>query len=99
MLLASLYFKEGSTNIFQLPCGMLTSTLFVVATITGLSPLGEVFDPTLSTENTFSFGRVNLLNYIEDPHNKDSVEVSGEENIIFLTLWIHIMYFVLALCR
>lgn len=49
MLLASLYFWEGSTNTFQLPCGILTPTLFDVATITGLSPLEETFDPTLLT--------------------------------------------------
>lgn len=88
MLLASLYFWEGSTNTFQLPCGMLTPTLFDVAVITGLSPLGETFDPTLSAENTFTFSRASLLNYIEDHHNKDSVEVSDEERIAFLTLWI-----------
>lgn len=35
MLLASMYFWEGSTNTFQLPCGMLKPTLFDVATITG----------------------------------------------------------------
>lgn len=67
---------------------MLTSTLFDVAAITSLSPLGETFDPTLSTENNFTFGRAILLNYIEDHHNKDSVEVSDEEHIGFLTLWL-----------
>lgn len=67
---------------------MLTHTLFDVAAITGLSPLGEVFDPTLTTENTFSFGWASLLNYIEDHHNKDSVEVSDDEHITFLTLWL-----------
>lgn len=88
MLLASLYFWEGSTKMFQLPCGMLTPILFNVAVITGLSPQGETFDPTLSTENTFTFGRANLLNYIEDHHNKNSVEVSDEEHIAFLTSWL-----------
>lgn len=88
MLLASLYFWENSTNTFQLPYGMLTPTLFDVAPITGLSPLGEVFEPILSTENTFLFGRACLLNYIEDHHNKDSVEVSDKEHIAFLTLWL-----------
>lgn len=79
MLSASLYFWEGSTNTFQFPYGML---------IIGLSPLGEVFDPTLSTENTISFNRASLQNYIEDHYNKDSIEVSDEELITFLTLWI-----------
>lgn len=88
MFLVALYFWEGSTNTFQMPYGILTPTLFDVAVITGLSPLGETFDPTLSTENTFTFGRASLLNYIEDHHNKDSVEVSDEEHIAFLTLWL-----------
>lgn len=86
MLLASLYFWEGSTNTFQLPYGMLTPTILDVAAITGLSPLGEALNPTLSIENTFSFGRASLLNYIKDHHDKDSVEVFDEEHIAFLTL-------------
>lgn len=64
MLLASMYFWEGSTNTFQIPCGMLMPTLFDVAAITGLSPLGDTFDPTLPTETTFSFGHASLQNYI-----------------------------------
>lgn len=67
---------------------MLTPNLFDMAAITGLLPMGEIFDPTLSTENTFSFGRASLLNYIEDHHNKDSAEVSDEEHIALLTLWL-----------
>lgn len=88
ILLASLYFWEGLTNTFQLPRGMLTPTLFDVAAITGLSPLGDTFDQTLLTENTFTFGQANVLNYIEDHHNKDFVEVYDEEHITFLTLWL-----------
>lgn len=65
---------------------MLTSTLFDVAAITDLYPLRETVNPTLSTENTFMFGWANLLNYIKDHHNKDSVEESDEEHIAFLTL-------------
>ncbi|KAI5389784.1 hypothetical protein KIW84_075186 [Lathyrus oleraceus] len=57
-----------------------------VAAITGLSPLGETFDPILPIETTFSFGRASLQNYIEDHHNKDSIEVSDEEHIAFLAL-------------
>ena len=83
-----MYFWEGSTNTFQLPCGMLMPTLFDVEAITGLSPLGETFDPTLPTENTFSFNRASLQNYIEDHHDQDSAEVSDEEHIAFITLWL-----------
>lgn len=69
MLLASMYFWEGLTNTFQLPCGMLTPTFFDVAAITGLSPLGETFDPTLPTETTFSFSQAIFHNYIKDHHD------------------------------
>lgn len=60
MFLVSIYFWKGSTNTFQLPCGMLTPTLFNMAAITSLSPMGETFDPTLLTESTFSFSRAKL---------------------------------------
>ena len=93
--MASLYFWEGSTNTFQLPYGMLTQTLFDVVAITSLSSLGEVFDPTLLMEITFSFSRASLQNHIEDHHNKDSIEVSDEEHIAFFTLWLS--YYVFCL--
>lgn len=96
MLLASMYFWEGSTNTFQLPCGMLTPTLFDIAVITGLSPLGDTFDPTLPMKKTFSFGWASLQNYIEDHHNKDFVEVSDEEHITFLILWLSYYIFCLG---
>lgn len=67
---------------------MLTPTIFDVAAITCLSPLGETFDLTLLTKTTFSFSRASLQNYIEDHHNKDFVKVSDEEHITFLTLWL-----------
>lgn len=83
-----MYFWEGPINTFQLPCGMLTPTLFDVAAITGLSLLGDIFDPTLPTEATFSIGQDSLQNYIEDHHNKDSIEVLDKKHITFLTLWL-----------
>lgn len=88
MLLSLMYLWEGSTNTFWLPCGMLMPTLLDVAAITGFSPLGETFDPTFLTKNTFSFNRASLQNYIEDHHDQDYAEVSDEEHIVFLTLWL-----------
>lgn len=67
---------------------MLTPTLFDVEAITGFSHLGETFDPTLPTKNTFTFNRASLQNYIEDHHDQDSAEVSDGEHIAFLTLWL-----------
>lgn len=75
---------------------MLTPTLLDVAYITGFSPLGETFDPTLLTENTFSFNRASLQNYIEDHHDQDSAKVSDEECIAFLTLWLSYYVFCLG---
>lgn len=67
---------------------MLTPTLFDVAAITGLSPLGHTFDPTLETRHAFDFDRPGFQNYMEDHYNKESEEVSDEEHIAFLTLWL-----------
>lgn len=90
-----MYFWEGLTNTFQLPCRMLTPTLFDVAAITGVSPLDKTFNPTPLTENTFSLNRASLKNYIEDHHDQDFAEVSDEEHIAFLTLWLS--YYVIYL--
>lgn len=79
MLLALMYFWEGSTNTFQLPCGMLMFTLFDVAAITDLSPLCETFDPTLPKKNTFTVNHASFQNYIEYHYDQDSTEVSDEE--------------------
>lgn len=40
MLVETLYFWKGTTNTFQLPCGMIIPTLFDVTAITGLCPTG-----------------------------------------------------------
>lgn len=99
MLLSSLYFWEGSTNTFHLSSGMPMPILFDVAVITDLSPLGETFDPTHSTENKCSFKHQSLKFYIVDHHVKDSNEVSNEEHTSFLTLWLSYYVFVPTLCR
>src|ERR1044072_4859023 len=46
MLLAAIHFWESSTHTFQIPCGMITPTLFDIAAITGLRPTGQTYDPT-----------------------------------------------------
>lgn len=50
-LLSSLYFWEGSNNSVHLYCGMITSTLFDITTITNLRPTGKSFTPTTENEN------------------------------------------------
>jgi hypothetical protein len=68
---------------------MLTPTLLDVAAITGLRPTGNHFDPTKTgdkialnyRENTFS-------KYIAENMGKEGEEVSHEEHVAFLTLWL-----------
>jgi hypothetical protein len=89
LLIAALHFYEKSTNTFQFKCGMLTPTLLDVAAITGLRPNGDHFDPTKTgdkvelnyKENTFS-------KYIAENMGKEGEEVSHEEHVAFLTLWL-----------
>ncbi|CAJ2651849.1 unnamed protein product [Trifolium pratense] len=45
MIIAALRFFGSSTNTFHFECGMMTPTLLDVAAITGLSPLGDTYDP------------------------------------------------------
>lgn len=75
MLLVSIFFWEGLTNTFQFPCGMLIPTLFDVATITCLSPLGEIFTLTLETTNEFTIECFIFKNFIIDNHDKKNDEV------------------------
>lgn len=92
MLLAAIYFWEGSTNTFQTRCGMITLTLLDVAMLTGLKPnnrLGE-----LSTADAISIefkvgesGKPTYNNFI-DFHAKTIGPVSDEEHVAFLTLWL-----------
>lgn len=90
MLLSSLYLWDNTHNNFHFPCRMLTLTLFDVAAITGLRPFGDDFDPNYMTENTIGFdgNRATFTHYISDHHNKDTKEISDEEHIAFLALWL-----------
>lgn len=85
-----IYYWKSTTNIFQLPCGMLTPTLFDVAAITGLCPDGDDFDPTDLDKDTIDFddNHVGFNKYITDHHVDDNPEVTMEEYIAFLALWL-----------
>lgn len=95
MLLASMFFWDGSNNTFQFPCGMLTPCFFDVAAITSVSPLGDIFTLTLETTNEFTIKRFSFNNFIIDNHENKNVEVSDQEHISFLTLWLsyYVFYF------
>lgn len=94
MLLAPLFSWKGSKNNFHLPYKILTPTLFDVVAIPGVSPLGETFDPTLSSELEFNFNHATINKYILEHHDNDSVEVSDLEHMTFLTFWLsYYMFF------
>ncbi|CAJ2642321.1 unnamed protein product [Trifolium pratense] len=88
MIIAALHFFESSTNTFHFECGMMTPTLLDVAAITGLSPLGDTYDPCKASDTIkFDFRNKSYSKYIVE-NRKTSDEVSDEEHVAFLTLWL-----------
>ncbi|GAU41191.1 hypothetical protein TSUD_26160 [Trifolium subterraneum] len=88
MIIAALHFFESSTNTFQFECGMMTPTLFYVAAITGLSPTRDTYDPTLAGSKIEPKIRTkSYTKYIEE-QNQLTGEVSDEEHVAFLVLWL-----------
>lgn len=83
MLIASLYFWDSTHNTFHLPCGMMALSLFDVAVITSLQPIGETYDPNFMAEDTIGFdgSQATFTGYITDYHKKDTEEVSDVEHI------------------
>lgn len=90
MLITSLYFWDNTHNNFHFPCGMLTPTLFDIAAINVLRPTGESCNLNFMTKDSIGFdgNRDTFTNYILDHHNQDTDEVSNEEHIAFLELWL-----------
>ncbi|KAI5397964.1 hypothetical protein KIW84_063684 [Lathyrus oleraceus] len=89
MLLVALHFWEVLMDTFQLRYGMLTPTIFLVASITGLRPTGEVFDPFVDIDDIIGFNskRASFTNIITDHFDEATTEVSDEDNVTFLSLW------------
>ncbi|KAL5122913.1 hypothetical protein HKD37_02G003610 [Glycine soja] len=89
MLIAAMHFFESSTNTFQFKCGMMTPTLLDVAALTGLRPNGETYDPTKSSDNIKLVYKENTFSkYIAEHKGSVEEEVSDEEHVAFLTLWL-----------
>lgn len=89
MLIAALHFFDSSTNTFHFPCGMMTPTLFDVAAITGLSPIGDTYDPARVSPNiVFDPKEKTFQKYIQENHEAGDEEVSDVEHVAFLTLWL-----------
>jgi hypothetical protein len=60
-----------------------------VAAITGLRPDGETFDPTNTSKNIeFVYKENTFSKFIAENNGKDGEEVSVEEYVAFLTLWL-----------
>ncbi|KAK2382187.1 hypothetical protein QL285_069735 [Trifolium repens] len=89
MLIVALHFFESSTNTFHFECGMKTPTLFDVAAITGLSPIGDTYDPARASQNiAFDSKEKTFLKYIQEHHQVGEEDVSDVEHVAFQTLWL-----------
>ena len=94
MIIASLHFWNPSNSSLHLKCGMLTPTILDVASLTGLKPTGQSFDPdSHDSEISFDFTRLAYGNFIKDQHVTTSAEVSDKEHIAFLTYWLSMYIF------
>ncbi|GAU21853.1 hypothetical protein TSUD_33490 [Trifolium subterraneum] len=83
MIIAALHFFESSTNTFQFECGMMTPTVFI-----GLPPTGDTYDPNLAGSKIEPKIRTkSYTKYIEE-QNQLKGEVSDEEHVAFLALWL-----------
>lgn len=69
---------------------MMTPTLFDIAAIIGLKPMGETYDPYFLSKDTIGFDtfRVSFTMHIAYYHDKDIDEVSDTKHIAFLALWL-----------
>lgn len=96
LILAALHFWDSTTHSLHLKCGMLSPTLFDVAAIIGLKPLGDTFNPK-QTSNTYGFdfdlAEANFNPYISAHHITTTEEVSDLEYLAFLTLWLSTFVF------
>ncbi|GAU33050.1 hypothetical protein TSUD_152050 [Trifolium subterraneum] len=93
MIIAAIHFFESSTNTFQFECGMMTPTLFDVVAITGLPLNGDTYDPNLAGSKIEPKIRTkSYTKYIEE-QNQLKGEVSDEEHVAFLALWLSQHFF------
>jgi hypothetical protein len=68
---------------------MMTPTLFDVAAITGLNPIGDTYDPARASQNiSFDPTEKTFRKYIQENHEVGEEEVSDIEHVAFLTLWL-----------
>lgn len=99
MLIASIFFWEETAVTFQIHSGTIMPTLFDMAVIMPLSPLREVFDLTLETNQEFNFNNPSFEQYITDHQNKVNEEDFEIERVAFLPLGFLLSAFAQALCK
>jgi len=94
IIIVVLHFWNLSTCSLHLKCGMLTPTLLDVAGLTGLKPVGQIFNlDSHVSELSFDFARPTYVDFILDHHVTLSIEVSDIEHIAFLTYWLSMYIF------
>lgn len=85
-----MFFWDNTHQTFHPPCGVMTPTLFDIATIVGLKHTGETFEPTYLDEDSIDFG-VSRAAYNTDTEyylNKKTDELFDRYHIAFLGLWL-----------
>lgn len=88
LLVSSLYFWDSTHYTFDLPCGMVTPTLFGITAITWLKPTGNTYDPDVESDDfiAFSTSKAAYSTHIAYYNDKDTDTVSEVEHIAFLAL-------------
>lgn len=84
MLLTAMCFWEISTNTFQVPFWMVTPTLLDLATIVGLWPSEEDYEPSADTD--FKFSNHSYNTYIGEHQGSGDI-TDAPKHISFFTYW------------
>jgi hypothetical protein len=92
MLVAAIFFWEGTTNTFHTGRGMMTPTLLDLAAITDVKLGGELYNHRDVTyiPVRFNVGTSGLPSYnaFAEHHHKNTDEISDEEHVAFLAYWL-----------
>nr|KYP32053.1 hypothetical protein KK1_047357 [Cajanus cajan]KYP32055.1 hypothetical protein KK1_047359 [Cajanus cajan] len=94
MLLSAIFFWNRETRAFEFPCGFICPTLLDIAAITGLTPIGDRFDPDVFEEEisikktSISWDKKTYLAFITAHMGKPNTSISTLEHIAFLMYWL-----------
>ena len=91
------YFRNKTTNTFQLPYGMITPTLLELAAITDLRPTGKLihFNPVLDYVKAYNLddSEASYSAVIHNNMGSPSTTVSDAEHVAFLSYWLNAVEF------